>query len=189
MASPAGDVQRVDLVLLDPGVYVVFVRPRYTHHAGLRAATAGGPCPDAAKLVDSVQVQLMHAATNGSAFAARAHTLPRCTHGEHLGRWLNQIWQPLHCSYEAVHATWLQQCAERHTYGKNRPLWLAFVGDSVMRGLFFDVLEKLLDKPADRSWGKAVTNGKFDLNTSNGSAGSQLDLLSGHMRIRMISGS
>ncbi|GAQ87705.1 hypothetical protein KFL_003710110 [Klebsormidium nitens] len=75
---------------------------------------------------------------------ANATTAPN--HGQSRGRWLNDYWEPADCPYTQFSNESLRQCAER-----NGPFHITLVGDSLMRGLFFDTREILSGKRPDQS--------------------------------------
>lgn len=76
----------------------------------------------------------------------------------------------------------LRACAAAAPGSRERPFWITFVGDSVMRGLFFDVLDVLVNDSSapfrgrvDRGWGKRVFNGALDSGGAADGRGVQLD--------------
>lgn len=61
------------------------------------------------------------------------------------GRWLNNSWEPADCPYTHFTAESLTKCAET-----NGPVHIMVVGDSLMRGLFFDMRQLLSGQEPDQ---------------------------------------
>ena len=74
---------------------------------------------------------------------------PRACSGAALsGRWIGRDFAPFGC-YLLHHTLGsLQQCT------RQRPLHIALYGDSIMRGLYFDLAELLTGTKLDRGWAK-----------------------------------
>ena len=71
-----------------------------------------------------------------------------CTSAAVSGRWIGSDWAPLTCYNLRYSADMLMRCAQR------RPLLIELYGDSIMRGLYFDLAELLTETPLDRAWAK-----------------------------------
>lgn len=71
-----------------------------------------------------------------------------CTSATPSGRWIGSDWAPLSCYLMRYSRRMLQRCAER------RPLRIELYGDSIMRGLYFDLAELLTEQALDRAWAK-----------------------------------
>jgi hypothetical protein len=193
--------QSVRLMLADPGAYTIQLSPKYVHRSALWAPNEVGVCPILlSSHVNQDTVVRVEARPPAPFPTARAV----CNGGGHTGRWVGKAWVPHGCSYPHVTEELLRQCAAARMHagapevstagaepGATPPaLWMVFVGDSLMRGLFFDVLDLMLHERVDRSWGKAVSNGRFDTNaTETRRFGPQLDFRKEGMRLKMVSGS
>ncbi len=71
-----------------------------------------------------------------------------CGGGAFSGRWIGDEWAPLGCYLRQYDLRLLDRCAAA------RPLRLHLYGDSVMRGLFFDLADLITGQTQDRVWAK-----------------------------------
>ena len=71
-----------------------------------------------------------------------------CTSGIASGRWVGRDWAPFSCFLLRYTRVMLEQCAAR------RPLRIVLYGDSILRGLYFDLAELLTEQKMDRAWAK-----------------------------------
>ena len=71
-----------------------------------------------------------------------------CTSASTSGRWVGSDWAPFTCYTLRYTSDRLLRCASR------RPLRIELYGDSIMRGLYFDLAEVLTEQTLDRGWAK-----------------------------------
>ena len=71
-----------------------------------------------------------------------------CSRGAAHGRWVGHDWAPLHCFLLRYTRPLLARCTEAS------PLRIELYGDSIMRGLYFDLAELLTEQKLDRAWAK-----------------------------------
>ena len=71
-----------------------------------------------------------------------------CTSASLSGRWVGGDWAPLTCYTMRYTLPMIRRCAE------SRPLRIELYGDSIMRGLYFDLAELLTEQKLDRAWAK-----------------------------------
>jgi hypothetical protein len=116
------------------------------------------PCPTnnnifAQRLLDE---HLPHWSANFSVGEVNESTRPlasmppprACTSAAVSGRWIGSDWAPLTCYNLRYSADMLMRCAQR------RPLIIELYGDSITRGLYFDLAELLTETTLDRAWAK-----------------------------------
>ena len=88
-----------------------------------------------------------------------------CTNLLQEGGFINDTWHPTGCSIHSYTKQDLQVCLLKRSQRKQKPYFIAFIGDSTMRQSYTSLIWLLLDKPADTWIDKPFHH--FDKYTNN----------------------
>lgn len=147
--------------VIDPGQYTVKLVLQHKHYSGYlgpHANDTGIPeesCPPGNINVEiptkhlSFKIQRTFKSPKGLYSFSDRGLAPVCGKlSSQSGRWIDNEWVPWSCNYRRANKELLEECA------KESGLALIFVGDSIMRGIYFDVADILFEKEHDRERGK-----------------------------------
>ena len=142
------------------GLELFWTNTRFAGWFDLHAAAAAGPpvpCPLGHSLTQAgwrdriashtIDLSLAGVPIGGDT-VQQEEPARACATGEFSGRWIGAEWAAHACFLRPYSAGLLQRCAA------SRPLRLRLFGDSIMRGLFFDLSELLMRTQLDRAWAK-----------------------------------